>query len=62
MSSNNDRDFLYLMTKQAKLMEYALEESIRQFDYNNNPEWRKDFKERMFNHARERLKKEENEH
>jgi hypothetical protein len=59
---NNDRDFLDLMIKQAKLMEYALEESIRQFDYNNNAEWRRDFKGMMIKHASDRLKKEESEH
>lgn len=62
MSMNNDRDFLDLMIKQAKLMEYALEESIRQFDYNNNAEWRRDFKAMMIKHASDRLRKEENEH
>jgi hypothetical protein len=46
------------MTKQAKIMEYALEECIKQFDYSNNTEWREDFKQAMIEHAKQRVKNE----
>lgn len=62
MANNHDRYFLDLMTKQCKVMEYALEECIRQFDYNNNQEWRDNFKEMMIHHAKERVKREEEQH
>jgi len=50
----NDRD-QHLITKRSKIMEYALEECIKQFDYSNSRKWRNDFKENMLKHARERL-------
>ena len=62
VAHNHDRHFLDLMTKQAKLMEYALDECIRQFDYSNNKQWREDFKEMMITHAKERLKNESEKH
>ena len=62
MPNNHDRHFLDLMTKQAKLMEYALDECIRQFDYSNDKQWREDFKEIMIVHAKERLKCESEQH
>ena len=62
MANNHDRHFLDLMTKRAKLMEYALEECIRQFDYSNAKEWRDEFKEMMIHHAKERLKNEQENH
>jgi hypothetical protein len=46
------------MTKQAKIMEYALEECVKQFDYSNNKEWREDFKNMMIEHAKQRVKNE----
>jgi hypothetical protein len=46
------------MTKQAKTMEYALEECIKQFDYSNNKEWREDFKQAMIDHAKQWIKNE----
>ena len=58
MANNNDRHLLDLMTKQAKIMEYALEECIKQFDYSNNTEWREDFKQAMIEHAKQRVKNE----
>lgn len=58
MANNNNRHLLDLMTKQAKIMEYALEECIRQFDYSNNTEWREDFKQAMIEHAKQRVKNE----
>lgn len=62
MPHNHDRHFLDLMTKQAKLMEYALDECIRQFDYSVNNQWREDFKQMMIAHAKERLKREAEQH
>jgi hypothetical protein len=50
------------MTKQAQLMEYALDECIRQFDYSGDSEWREDFKQMMIVHAKDRLKREEEQH
>ena len=58
MANNNDRHLLDLMTKQAKIMEYALEECIKQFDYSNNKEWREDFKQAMIEHSKQRVKNE----
>ena len=58
MANNHDRHLLDLMTKQAKTMEYALEECIKQFDYSNNKEWREDFKQAMIEHAKQRVKNE----
>ena len=58
MANNNDRHLLDLMTKQAKIMEYALEECIKQFDYSNNKEWREDFKQAMIGHAKQRVNNE----
>ena len=58
MANNNDRHLLGLMTKQAKIMEYALEECVKQFDYSNNKEWREDFKQAMIGHAKQRVKNE----
>jgi hypothetical protein len=58
MADNNDRHLLDLMTKQAKIMEYALEECVKQFDYSNNKEWREDFKQAMIGHAKQRVKNE----
>lgn len=58
MANNNDRHLLDLMTKQAKIMEYALEECIKQFDYSNNKEWREDFKQAMIEHSKQRFKNE----
>lgn len=43
-------------------MEYALEECIKQFDYSNDKNWRKDFKENMIIHAKERFRREEGSH
>jgi hypothetical protein len=62
MANNNDRHLLDLMTKQAKIMEYALEECVKQFDYSNNKEWREDFKQMMVTHAKDRLKRESEQH
>ena len=62
MANNHDRHFLDLMTKHCKVMEYALEECIRQFDYNNSQEWRDNFKEMMIYHAKKRVKNEEDSH
>ena len=62
MPHNHDRHFLDLMTKQAQLMEYALDECIRQFDYSGDSEWREDFKQMMIAHAKDRLKREEEQH
>jgi hypothetical protein len=58
MANNNDRHLLDLMTKQAKIMEYALDECVKQFDYSNNKEWREDFKQAMIGHAKQRVKNE----
>jgi len=58
MANNNDRHLLDLMSKQAKIMEYALEECVKQFDYSNNQEWREDFKQAMIGHAKQRVKNE----
>jgi hypothetical protein len=58
MANNNDRHLLDLMAKQAKVMEYAREECIKQFDYSNNKEWREDFKQAMIGHAKQRVKNE----
>lgn len=58
VANNNDRHLLDLMTKQAKTMEYALEECIKQFDYSNNKEWQEDFKQEMIEHAKQRVKNE----
>jgi hypothetical protein len=58
MANNNDRHLLDLMTKKAKIMEYALEECVKQFDYSNNKEWREDFKQAMIGHAKQRVKNE----
>jgi hypothetical protein len=58
MANNNDRHLLDLMTKQAKIMEYALEECVKQFDYSNNKEWREDFKQAMIGHAKQRVNNE----
>ena len=60
--ANRHREFLDLMIKEAKLMEYALDECIRQFDYNNDSQWREDFKQMMIVHAKERLKRESEQH
>jgi len=62
MANNHDRHFLDLMIKRAKIMEYALEECIKQFDYNNDKEWQNNFKEMMVSHAKERVKNEEEQH
>lgn len=62
MANNHDRHFLDLMTKEVKTMEYALEECIRQFDYNSDSQWRDDFKAMMITHAKERLKRESEQH
>lgn len=62
MANNHDRHFLDLMTKEVKTMEYALEECIRQFDYNGDRQWRDDFKAMMITHAKERLKRESEQH
>ena len=62
MANNHDRHFLDLMTKQAKLMEYALEECICQFDYSNDRQWREDFKEMMLKHAKDKLNAESQSH
>lgn len=59
MASNHDRHVLDLMIKHSKMMEYALEECIRQFDYSNNKKWRVDFKEDMIKIAREKMNREE---
>lgn len=58
MANNYDRHFLDLMIKQSKIMEYALEECIKQFDYSNNKEWREDFKQAMVGHAKKRVEDE----
>jgi len=58
MANNNDRHLLDLIAKQAKIMEYALEECIKQFDYSNNKEWQQDFKNMMIEHAKQRVKNE----
>jgi hypothetical protein len=60
--ANRHREFLDLMIKEAKLMEYALDECIRQFDYNSDSQWRDDFKAMMITHAKERLKRESEQH
>jgi hypothetical protein len=62
MAHNHDRHFLDLMTKEVKTMEYALEECIKQFDYSNNKQWRDDFKAMMITHAKDRLKRESEQH
>lgn len=62
MANNHDRHFLDLMTKQCRLFELALEECIAQFDYNNDKEWQKDFKETMLKHAEKRLRDEQENH
>lgn len=58
MADNNDRHLLDLMNKQAKIMEYALEECVKQFDYSNDKQWQQDFKNMMIEHAKERVKNE----
>lgn len=58
MANNNDRHLLDLMTKQVKIMEYALEECVKQFDYSNDKQWQQDFKNMMIEHAKERVKNE----
>jgi len=60
--ANRHREFLDLMTKEAKLMEYALDECIRQFDYSGDSQWREDFKQMMIAHAKDRLKRESEQH
>lgn len=62
MANNHDRHLLDLIIKQSKVMEYALEECIKQFDYSNDKNWRKDFKENMIIHAKERFRREEGSH
>jgi hypothetical protein len=46
------------MTKQAKIMEYALEECVKQFDYSSDKQWQQDFKNMMIEHAKQRVKNE----
>ena len=55
MADNHDRRFLDLQIKQTKLMEYALEECIKQFDYNTDPKWQANFKQMMINLAKNRM-------
>lgn len=62
MANNNDRHILDLVIKQYKIMEYALEECIKQFDYNDNKEWQANFKEMMISHAKKRFKYESENH
>ena len=47
-----------VQNQQAKIFEYALEECIAQFDYSNDEQWRKNFKQMMISHAEKRLKEE----
>ena len=62
MANNYDRHFLDLIIKQSKIMEYALEECIKQFDYNNDKKWQVNFKEMMLKHAKEKIQREEENH
>ena len=55
MADNHDRRFLDLQIKQTKLMEYALEECIKQFDYSADPKWQANFKQMMINLAKNRM-------
>ena len=55
MADNNDRRFLDLQIKQTKIMEYALEECIKQFDFQGDPKWQANFKEMMIKLAKNRL-------
>lgn len=55
MANNYDRHFLDLIIKQSKIMEYALEECIKQFDYNNDKEWQINFKNMMMEHGKKRF-------
>lgn len=62
MAHNHDRHFLDLMVKQSRLFELALEETIAQFDYNNDSQWREDFKQIMLKHAKDKLNAESQGH
>ena len=55
MADNHDRRFLDLQIRQTQIMEYALEECIKQFDYNADPKWQANFKETMIKLAKNRL-------
>ena len=59
MANNHDRHFLDLMVKKVKVLEYALEECVKQFDYQNDPEWQRNFKEMMIEHGKNRFIKED---
>lgn len=51
----NDMDVIITkMEEEIDLLKNALDEIIKQFDYSNSPEWRKDFKEYIFNIVKKR--------